>query len=380
MKSPLRSFIFTLQKRFSEPTPLIQILIGPRQVGKTTGTLQFLEIHSHPYHYVSADALLSTDTAWILDQWQQTLQKGNKALLIIDEIQKVAEWSETIKKLWDAQQRNTAKIDVLLLGSSSLALSQGASESLAGRFELIPVYHWGYHESNDLHPMTLDTYLQYGGYPKSYDYLNDTERWATYVKGSVIDRVIDKDILSFATVKKPALFRQTFEILCNYPSQEISFRKLLGQLQDKGNTDLVKYYISLFEGAFLFKSLQKYSRQAFRIKSSSPKIVPLCPCFYQIFSHSEDKHSFVFESTVGATLLQLSSQVYYWREGNAEVDFVLVWRKKLFAIEVKSGKKRPATGLGLFCKAFPEALPIIISRENYLDFVQSPSDFLQRLS
>jgi predicted AAA+ superfamily ATPase len=380
MKSPIRTFISTLQKRFSEPAPLIQILIGPRQVGKTTGVLQFLETYQQPYHYVSADALLTTDTAWILDQWQQTLHKGNKALLVIDEIQKVVGWSETIKKLWDTQQRKNTQIDVLLLGSSSLALSQGASESLAGRFELIPVYHWGYHESNALHPMTLDLYLQYGGYPKSYDYLDDIERWANYVKGSVIDRVIDKDILSFATVKKPALFRQTFEILCNYPSQEISFRKLLGQLQDQGNTDLVKYYISLFEGAFLFKSLQKYSRQAFRLKSSSPKIIPLCPCFYQVFSHTEDKKSFVFESTVGATLLQISEQVYYWREGNAEVDFVVSWQKKLFAIEVKSGKKRPATGLIAFCKAFPEAIPIIISRENYLDFVQSPSVFLQRLS
>ncbi len=380
MNPPLRKFIFTLQKRFSEPSPLIQILMGPRQVGKTTGVLQFLETYSQHYHYVSADALLTTNTSWILDQWQQTLQKGSKALLVIDEIQKVDHWSETIKKLWDAQQLKNTKIDVLLLGSSSLALSQGASDSLAGRFELIPVYHWDYHESNALHPMTLDTYLQYGGYPKSYDYLDDTERWTNYVKGSVIDRVIDKDILRFATVKKPALFRQAFEILCNYPSQEISFRKLLGQLQDQGNTDLIKYYMSLFEGAFLFKSLQKYSRQAFRIKSSSPKIVPLCPCFYQIFSHTEDKRSFVFESTVGAALLQLSPQVYYWREGNAEVDFVLIWQKKMFAIEVKSGKKRPATGLQQFIAAFPEAIPIIISRDNYFAFTQNPGLFLETLT
>ena len=380
MKSPQRNFIFTLKKRFSEPSPLIQVLIGPRQVGKTTGVLQFLETHPHPHHYISADEILSPNPSWILEQWQHALQKGEKALLVIDEIQKIDQWADMMKQLWDAQQRKPLTIDVLLLGSSSLALSQGASESLAGRFELIPVYHWDYHESNALHPMTLDTYLQYGGYPKSYDYLNDTERWTSYVKTSVIDRVIDKDILRFAVVKKPALFRQSFEILCNYPSQEISFRKLLGQLQDQGNTDLIKHYIALFEGAFLFKSLQKYSRQAFQIKSSSPKIVPLCPCFYQIFSHSEDKTSFVFESTVGAALIQLSSQVYYWREGNAEVDFVLIWQKKLFAIEVKSGRKRSTTGLQRFTTTFPEAIPILISRENYLDFTQSPAVFLAKLS
>jgi hypothetical protein len=255
MESLQRNFVFTLKKRFSDPSPLIQILIGPRQIGKTTGVRQFLETYPHPHHYISADEIVSPNPSWILEQWQHALQKVEKALLVIDEIQKIDQWADMMKHLWDAQQRKVLTIDVLLLGSSSLARSQGASESLAGRFELIPVYHWDYPESNALHPMTLDTYLQYGGYPKSDDYLNDTERWTRYVKTAVIDRVIDKDILRFAVVKRPALFRQSFEILCNYPSQEISFRKRLGQLQDQGNTDLIKYYIALFEGAFLFKSL-----------------------------------------------------------------------------------------------------------------------------
>ncbi len=191
MKIAYREFLYTLQKRFSEDAPLIQIIMGPRQVGKTTGVLQFLDTHQTPHHYASADNLLTTDSNWILEQWQLAQQQGSPSLLVIDEIQKVENWSETIKQLWDAQSQKEKKTHVLLLGSSSLALSQGASESLAGRFELIPVYHWNYHESNTLHPMSVDTYLKHGGYPKSYDYLNDIDRWTQYVKTSIIDSVIN---------------------------------------------------------------------------------------------------------------------------------------------------------------------------------------------
>jgi predicted AAA+ superfamily ATPase len=377
MKPLVRNFVLTLKKRFEEQDPLIQMVIGPRQVGKTTGVLQFLETYPHPSHYVSADNVLSNGEQWLLQQWQTALLKGDQAVLVIDEIQKIAQWSEIIKKFWDEQRLKSRRLRLVLLGSSSLALSKGASESLAGRFELIQVPHWDYVESNALRPMDISTYLSHGGYPGSYSYLDDEDRWADYVRYSVVDRVIDKDILQFALVKKPALFRQTFEILSCYPSQEISFRKLLGQIQDQGNIDLVKYYISLFESAFLFKALQKYSRQSFVVKSASPKILPLCPCFYHLFSPSNDKAGFVFESSIGAKLLQLSPELYYWRQGNDEVDFVLNWRNRLFAIEVKSGKLRRTTGLSVFKTQFPDAVLVIVTMDNYLAFISNPGTFLE---
>jgi len=175
------------------------------------------------------------------------------------------------------------------------------------------------------------------------------------------------------------LFRQAFEILACYPSQEISYRKLLGQIQDRGNVDLIKYYISLFEGAFLIKALQKYSNQEFKVKSSSPKILPLAPCFYYIFGTKNEKKSWVFESTVGVKLLQLSQDLYYWRNSDYEVDFVMKWRKQVFVIEVKSGKKRKEGGLDAFAALFPNAIKIIISMDNYTSFIKDPVAFLERL-
>lgn len=375
-----RLFVQTLSNRFKESAPLIQAVIGPRQVGKTTGILQFLKSYNGHHHYISADAILNPGREWLLEQWQTALLKGNNTLLAIDEIQKIPNWADTIKQLWDKQKTQTGNILLLLSGSSSLSLEHGMTESLAGRLEVIYVPHWDYHESKELVDLSLESYLRFGGYPKSYDFLDDIDRWQNYLTSSIIDRVIDKDILQYAAVKKPALFRQAFELVCCYPAQEISYRKLLGQLQDKGNTDLIKYYLSLFEGAFLIKTLQKYHNQPFKKKSSSPKIIPLAPCFHTIFNTKDDKMAFVFESTVGAKLLQIASKLFYWRHDSHEVDFIMTWRKKLFAIEVKSGKSRRKSGLEAFQKEYPESIAIIISQDNYLEFITNPILFFERLS
>ena len=195
MKTIKRNFVSVLEKRFSEKAPLIQILLGPRQVGKTTGVLQFLKEYKHTHVYASADNVMAHDKLWIQEQWQNAVLKSKKTLLVIDEIQKIENWAEVIKKLWDEQRRKKTTIKLLLLGSSSLSLSKGISESLAGRFELTHIFHWDFVESNKLKKMDLETYLEKGGYPKSYDYIGEQDRWEDYVKQGILDRVIDKDIL-----------------------------------------------------------------------------------------------------------------------------------------------------------------------------------------
>ena len=213
--------------------------------------------------------------------------------------------------------------------------------------------------------MTLNEYLRYGGYPGSYKFIEDQPRWRNYLINSIIDSVINKDILSNAVVKKPALFRQLFNILSSYPSQEISYRKLLGQMQDKGNAEVIKYYISLYEGAFLFKGIPKFSNQAHKVKTSSPKVIPLAPCFYNIAEDSDEKLSWVFESIVGADLIKKHNQVYYWRDGNYEVDFVYKEQGTIFAVEVKSGRKKNPRGLEAFLKKFPSAETKFISQDSF---------------
>lgn len=376
-----RPFVALLEKRLCGDQSLIQVLVGPRQVGKTTGMRQLLARYPHNNHYANADDLLVTDRTWLLEQWQKALLLGDGTLLVIDEVQKIPNWSETLKSLWD---KNPRRLRVVVLGSSSLQIQTGLTESLAGRFELTRIYHWTYTELKNAFGYDLEHFLLYGGYPGSVSYEDDYDRWYAYLKDSIVEAVIGKDILLNRKVGNPALFRQAFEILCRYPAQEISYTKLLGQLQDKGNTDLIKYYIELYAGAFLVYPLEKYSAKGWLTRSSSPKILISCPALYTMTEgprafDDPDKRGRVFELAVGAQLLQLPGELFYWREKNAEVDFIYQYQGKLYAIEVKSGRRKSAKGLEAFMKHFPDACPVILTTDNFSLFSEDPRKFLAAL-
>jgi len=381
-----RAFVPFLDKRLDEQAPLIQVLVGPRQVGKTTGVKQLIAQRDSPTHYASADDILTSDRTWLLEQWQQALLLGQRAILVIDEIQKVHNWPETIKGLWDRQATRPPdnRLRVILLGSSALQIQDGVTESLAGRFELTRIDHWGFHELQQAFGYDLDQYLEFGGYPGAVALEHDPDRWYAYLKESIVETVIGRDILPFHRIGKPALFRQAFEILCHYPAQEISYTKLLGQLQDQGNTDLIKHYIALYESAFMLNALEKYSAKARRRRGSSPKILPGCPALYRMNASrptidNAEERGRVFELAVGAELARLPGKLYYWREGNAEVDFIYQHRGKLYAIEVKSGPRKSRKGLDAFCAQVPHAIPIIVTPEHFAQFSADPADYLSRL-
>lgn len=378
----LREIVFDLERRLKAPRPLIQVILGPRQVGKTTAIEQVIDRlpAEHLYHYASADAVFLSDWSWIERQWLEASSKGTGTLLVLDEIQKVENWSEIIKKLWDAQRRCSTQIKVVLLGSSSLALQTGLSESLTGRFELLRAYHWNYLEFNQGFGLTLNEYLQFGGYPGSIELRDDEPRWLAYLRLSIVETVLDKDISQIRRVARPALFRQVFELLCNYPAAEISLRKLVGQLQDPGSVETVKHYIELLEGAFLIRTLQKFSTNPLQKRSSSPKILPLCPALCS-FGRGEsrldgERRGRLFELAVGLDLLRLPGNLFYWRLDQNEVDYVYSDGHQLVAIEVKSGRRRSPHGLATFKKAFPAAHCVLISPENYSDFVADMPGFL----
>jgi uncharacterized protein len=376
-----RAFVAQLENRLGDDAPLIQVLVGPRQVGKTTGLRQLLARAPGPCHYANADDLLVTDRSWLLEQWQKALLHGKGTLLVVDEIQKVPNWSEAIKSLWDG---HPGRLRVVLLGSSSLQVQNGVTESLAGRFELTRIHHWTFAELRDAFGYDLPRYLLYGGYPGSVAFEGDFDRWYAYLKDGIVEAVIGKDILQNRKVANPALLRRAFEILCRYPAQEISYTKLLGQLQDKGNTDLVKYYLALYAGAFLVYSLEKYSAGAWLTRGSSPKILAACPALCTMAAGpgalaGPERLGRMFELAVGAELLQLPGELFYWREKNAEVDFVYRHQGRLYAIEVKSGRKKSAKGPEAFVRHFPEARTVIVTPDNFSRLSENPGKFLTAL-
>lgn len=372
-----RSEYHTITKRLKENRKFIQVLLGARQIGKSTVVKQVLKEIDIPFHFFSADNVPATNSSWISDCWAAVRSmKENQSLeeiiLVIDEIQKISNWSEAVKKEWDADTFNDNNIKVLLLGSSRVLLEKGLSESLAGRFEEIRMSHWTYQEMKDCFGFTLDQYVYYGGYPGSASLIDDEERFSQYIQSSIIDATINKDILMDTPISKPALLRHTFELSASYSGEILSLNKMLGSLQDAGNTVTLAGYINLLNDSGLLCGLQKYSIDLARRKASIPKLQVYNNALKMVYSPLTfeqaiiDRKSWgrILESSVGAYLVSQAFtkrfEVFYWRERDDEVDFILRKKGSVVAIEVKGNAEKKTAGLDKFRQLFKPDTSFIV--------------------
>jgi len=356
-------------KRTKEPRKFIQVLLGPRQVGKTTLISQLIERTKLPNHFVSADAVPASNTTWLEQQWttarlKMDQEEAGDFILIIDEIQKIDNWSETVKLLWDADTRSGRALKVILLGSSRLLLQQGLTESLAGRFETTYMGHWSFLEMHEAFGWNSNQYVWFGGYPGSAGLIAEEVRWKAYVQQSLIETSISRDILMLTRIDKPALMKRLFELGCSYSGQILSYNKMIGQLHDAGNTTTLSHYLDLLNTAGLLAGIEKFSGNLIYKKSSSPKFQVHNTAL--ISAQSDDAFKDIqikpdvwgrsVESSIGAHLINHSItegfSVSYWRERNEEVDFVLEKKGKVIGLEVKSGVARSSSGIEAFKKAF----------------------------
>lgn len=345
-----------LEKRLKEPRRFIQSISGARQVGKTTLALQVAELSGIPFHFATADeATLRAGEGWIASQWEAArhlaeISKRKGALLILDEVQKIPQWSATVKGLWDEDTRKKRPVKVALLGSAPLLIGRGLTESLAGRFETLHLPHWSFPEMKRAFGWNLKQYLFYGAYPGASPLIKEPERWSRYIKDSLMETTISRDVLLLSRVEKPALLRQLFEMGCSYSGQILSYRKIAGQLRDKGNITTLAHYLDLLAGAGTVAGLRKYSGSVATSRRSIPKIQVFNTALITAQSGMTYRETFedrqtlgrLTESAVGAHLLNAATggecELFYWRENNREVDFVLRKGKRLVAIEVKSGR------------------------------------------
>lgn len=364
-----RAHYSVVRRRIEETRAFIQVLAGPRQVGKSTLMNQVLEEVALPYTLEAADAIPSANSQWISDVWDSArskmdFRKESEHLLVIDEIQKLSNWSEVVKKEWDRDTREQRNLKVIILGSSRMMLMKGLTESLAGRFELIRMGHWDYAEMRDAFGWTLDQYIYFGGYPGTARLIEDEARWKRYVGDSLVESAISKDVLMTSTIYKPALLRQLFELGCSYSGELLSLNKMLGQLQDAGNVTTLAGYLQLLDQCGLLAGLQKYANDDARKYASIPKYQVYNNALHSLYAGTSfeaerlnPKHwGRWVESAVGAYLLNhtenVGYKVYYWREKADEVDFTLVKNGKVIAIEVKSGRRGSNNGLSLFREQF----------------------------
>ncbi len=376
----IREQYHVLRKRVTEKRKFILTIFGPRQIGKTTIVKQLITNENFLSHYVSADAVEISDKTWISQQWETARQKLKSSklrqlILIIDEIQKIYNWSEIVKKEWDNDTANKINIKVIVLGSSTLLVKKGLTESLAGRFEIIYMGHWSFTEINKAFNVSVDKFAWFGGYPGSYQLIKDERRWKDYIKNSLIETTVSKDILMLYQVNKPALLKRLFELSCLYSGQILSFTKILGQLQDAGNTVTLSHYLSLLNEAGLVSGIQKYSIQPFRKRASNPKFQVYNSAFissqmfetFKEIKKNPQKWGRVVESAIGAHLINLAKtedyNVYYWRHVNNEVDFILQHREKIIGIEVKSGTNIHKKGMAVFNKMFNPHKVLLIGKD-----------------
>ncbi len=388
-----RDIVSELVQRIHEPRRFIQVVTGPRQVGKTTAVHQVLNEWSGLSHYATADLLAPPQPDWIGQQWEIArlrAREGKPILLVLDEVQKVSRWSEIVKRYWDEDSRLGQDIQVIILGSSALLVQAGRNESLAGRFELIHATHWSFQECETCFGWDIDKYIFFGGYPGAAPLINDEQRWSQYIRDSLIETTIGKDILLLNRVEKPALLRQLFLLTAENSGQIISYQKLMGQLFDAGNTTTLANYQHLLEGARLIRGLPRWHGQIIRRRASTPKwivintalMTALAGISFSNWRLDTARWGRLVEVAVGSHLINTSLstgvEVFYWLDHNREVDFILNQSNRLLAIEVKSGSfKSKHSGLSAFANQFPKARTLLVGPDGIpvSEFLTYPANY-----
>ena len=366
--------------RMNEPRKFIQVLAGPRQVGKSTLIDQVLAECQIPHYLYNADGVDENDTDWIRRIWETTRtlmdsRQQTETVLVIDEIHKIKRWSEIVKREGDADTRSKRQMKLFILGSSRLMLRKGLTESLAGRFELIRLGHWTLQEMEDAFGWTLDNWIYYGGYPGSASLIKDMRRWRKYIKESLVAPAIEKDIILTSNIYKPALMKQLFELGCTYSAELLSLTKALGQLQDAGNVTTLSSYLEILNQCNLLAGLQKYANDEARRYQSIPKYQVYNNALLTAFKGTSYEKDRIdpqiwgrwIESAVGAYLLGGAEDggysVYYWRERSDEVDFIIVRQGEVMALEVKSGRRGMNSGIPKFNDLFHPKHSLVIGTD-----------------
>lgn len=381
-----RRHLNILKSRMAEPRRRMQIVMGPRQVGKSTLVGQFTEGISVPFDFFAADGVNRFDSSWIPNKWQQVrmrmdIHSEQEHILIIDEVQKIRGWSEQVKKEWDEDSRSHRNLKVILLGSSRLLLQKGLEESLEGRFETIKMGYWDWQEMHEAFGFSMDEYVYFGGFPGLAPDIQDEDRWRNLMEDSIISPILTRDILEIEEIRNPALLRQVFELACTESAKELSLTKMQGTM-NSGTVPTIKNYLDILNKSMIVQPLQNYSPSRVKEKQSVPKMQVFNNAFrnrFGTFSFDEARvdpaeWGRLVESAVGAHLANRAMtddyELFYWRnERRQECDYVLRKGQALVAIEVKSGSVDKTVGFEKFKEQFadkvtaafivgPHALPL----------------------
>jgi hypothetical protein len=370
-----------LAGRLAEAAPArIQLLAGPRQVGKTTLLLEIAERHGNAAIYAAADGPEATLPGFWERLWlraEETASRERRAVVLIDEAHLLQDWAGRLKAEWDRLRRRKRPVHVIATGSSALRLAAGSRESLAGRFERITLTHWSASSLAEVFGVppaqASELLVRMGGYPGAFEFRHDVARWSAYVRDAILEPAVGRDILALAAVRKPALLRQVFGVCASSPAQIISLQKIQGQLQDAGALETIAYYLTLLEEAFLVAPLGKHSPRLARQRAAPPKLITLSNALCAVVDprgipdRATDPKRFGawVENACLAHAWNMGQRVTYWREEPIEVDGVLEGTWGSWVIEVKTGalSSGDLKGVGEFARRHPTYQPLVVCDE-----------------
>jgi predicted AAA+ superfamily ATPase len=369
-----------LAARVAEPGPgRIQLLQGPRQVGKTTLLLE-LARNDPAAIYLAADGPDADLPGWWDLLWRRAEESAagqGRAVVLLDEIQRVEEWAARLKGQWDRIRRLKLPIHVVATGSSALHLGRGSRETLAGRFERLLIPHWSAATLTRVFGLSpdeaVDTIVEWGGYPGAVALAADPARRRAYLRDAIIEPAIGRDLLAIHPVRRPALLRQVFALAARAPAQIVSIQKLQGQLLDKGALETIAHYLGLLEDAFLVAALEKHGSRGVRQRAAPPKLVVLSNAVLAAAAPDgapdrktdPARYGTWVENACLSHAWNAGQRVRYWREEPLEVDGVIDGSWGRWAVEVKTGEFSGCdlVGLAEFVRRFPGYRPLVLCDE-----------------
>lgn len=368
-----------LFSRLRETAPgRVQILGGPRQVGKTTLLLEMANGFGDRASYFSADSTEAQMPGW----WEQVVRaagerarKTGAGILLVDEIPYLPDWSRRLKSETDRILRAGLPLHIVVSGSSAIQLGEGSRETMAGRFERLRLFHWPAAELMRCFNITpeeaIRQFIVSGSYPGCQALLGQPDRWRAYVRDSIVEPAIGRDILNLETVRKPALLRQVYAVAVGHPAEVVSLQKLAGELAERGALETIAHYLQLLEEACLVAGARKFSERTVRQRAAPPKLTVLNHGLLAALGPAPERERDPVrwgrwvENAVGAFAWNAGQTVYYWRAEPLEVDWIFNGSWGKWAVEVKTGGYRPQDLKGLleFCRLYPEFKPLLLCNE-----------------